>query len=206
MVISGAAATVITSVILTALMQGGSGSQGLTRPRALELIKAAAASEKASATILIDVGESVPNFMSAPMFRRKHEALQAAGLVEIRNDPFAVLLTPKGQEAARGAKQEQFSVFAGLTRIYLPAANIRQVVAVTGILQDRGLAEAEFTWRWGTLTVIGEALANHGVALDLSEVKPGAGPNPLQAGAATFRRYDDGWRVTGVSFPLNLPN
>ena len=174
-------------------------SQALTRGRALELIKAAAVSEKTGLRIGIDVGQQ-PD-LGTSSFHGKLEAFKAAGIIVISSNPFRVELTPKGEEMARGAKQERYGP---VTRIYLPTATTREIREVTGILRNQGVAQAEFTWRWGTLTAAGQALARHGLRLDSQALESTREPNPIQKGSATFMLYDDGWRMMEMSSPAIL--
>jgi hypothetical protein len=87
-----------------------------------------------------------------------------------------VMLTPSGVDtfqsliAPGDAEKQTFSI---------PAAH-RELIAITGIAKQGNLADVEFTWRW----------------IPLNEV--GAVFYPSDAhyrSAATFRDYDDGWRL-----------
>jgi hypothetical protein len=56
----------------------------------------------------------------------------------------------------------------------------RELVAVTGIARQGTLADVEFTWRWVPLNEVGAALY----------------PGDLRfSSTASFRCYDDGWRI-----------
>jgi len=87
-----------------------------------------------------------------------------------------VMLTPSGVDTfqsliAPGDPEKQ--VFT------IPAAR-RELVAVTGIAKQGNVADVEFTWRWIPLNEVGAVLY------------------PADAhyhSTATFRNYDDGWRL-----------
>jgi len=87
-----------------------------------------------------------------------------------------VALTPLGIETFRDllpnntAPSRYFSV---------PAAR-RELVAITGISKDGGSAEVDFTWKWVPLNEVGSALYQGSVEYNST---------------ASFRHYDDGWRV-----------
>jgi hypothetical protein len=87
-----------------------------------------------------------------------------------------VTLTPSGVDtfqsliAPGDAEKQSFSI---------PAAR-REVVAITGIAKQGNAADVEFTWRWIPLNEVG-AIVYSGDAQYRS--------------TASFRCYDDGWRV-----------
>jgi hypothetical protein len=67
----------------------------------------------------------------------------------------------------------------------VPAAR-RELTGVTGISKDGNSADVDFSWKWVPLNEVGAALYTSGV-----EYKS----------TATFRHYDDGWRVVEGSAP-----
>jgi hypothetical protein len=88
-----------------------------------------------------------------------------------------VRLTPSGVDtlqtliAPGDAEKQTFSI---------PAAR-RELVAVTGISKrGNNAADVEFTWKWTPLNEVGEAIYSGDVHY---------------RSTATFRSYDDGWRV-----------
>jgi hypothetical protein len=94
-----------------------------------------------------------------------------------------VMLTPSGVDTfqsliAPGDNEKQsFSI---------PAAR-RELVAITGIAKQGNVADVEFTWRWIPLNEVGAVFY------------PG---NINYRSTASFRDYDDGWRlVQGASRP-----
>jgi hypothetical protein len=60
----------------------------------------------------------------------------------------------------------------------------RDLVKITGISKAGNFADVEFTWRWAPLNQVGAALYDSGVQY---------------RSVATFRAYDDGWRVMDKS-------
>lgn len=87
-----------------------------------------------------------------------------------------VMLTPSGVDTfqslipAGDAGKQSFS---------LPAAK-RELVAITGIAKQGNAADVEFTWRWIPLNEVGAVLYP-------SDVR--------YRSTASFRCFDDGWRV-----------
>jgi hypothetical protein len=72
---------------------------------------------------------------------------------------------------------------ADKTSFSIPAAR-RELVAVTGIAKQGNVADVEFSWRWVALNEVGAAVF----------------PSDLRyRSTASFRWYDDGWRVVGRS-------
>jgi hypothetical protein len=75
------------------------------------------------------------------------------------------------------AEKQSFSV---------PAAR-RELVAITGIAKQGNVAEVEFTWRWMPLNEVGAVIYSGDIHY---------------RSTASFRGYDDGWRlVQGASRP-----
>src|ERR1039458_7543349 len=94
-----------------------------------------------------------------------------------------VMLTPSGVDTFQGlmapgdAEKQSFSV---------PAAR-RELVAITGIAKQGNVAEVEFTWRWMPLNEVGAVIYSGDIHY---------------RSTASFRGYDDGWRlVQGASRP-----
>ena len=87
-----------------------------------------------------------------------------------------ITLTPSGVDtfqsliAPGDAEKQSFSI---------PAAR-RELVAITGIAKQGNVADIEFTWRWVPLNEVGAVLY------------PG---DAHYRSTASFRRYDDGWRL-----------
>ena len=88
-----------------------------------------------------------------------------------------VMLTPYGVDTFQGliapadAEKQSFTI---------PAAR-RELVAITGIATQGSVADVEFTWRWTPMNEVGAALYSSTVHY---------------RSTATFRQYDDGWRLT----------
>ena len=99
-----------------------------------------------------------------------------------------VKLTPSGVDtfqsliAPGDAEKQSFSI---------PAAR-RELVAITGIAKQGNLADVEFTWRWIPLNEVGAIVYSGDVHY---------------RSTASFRCYDDGWRVVEAAAhpgqPLN---
>ena len=69
----------------------------------------------------------------------------------------------------------------------IPAAK-RELVAVTGIAKQGTVADVEFTWKWNPLNELGAVIYSG---------------DARYRSTASFRRYDDGWRlVQGTSHPI----
>ena len=89
---------------------------------------------------------------------------------------WGITLTPLGVDTfqtliARGdAEKQSFNI---------PAAR-RELVAITGIAKQGGVADVEFVWRWTPLNEVGAVIYSS---------------DPRYRSAASFRNYDDGWRV-----------
>jgi hypothetical protein len=94
-----------------------------------------------------------------------------------------VMLTPSGVDTfqsliAPGDAEKQ--------TLSIPAAR-RELLAVTGIAKQGNAADVEFTWRWIPLNEVGAVFY------------PG---EAHYRSTATFRNYDDGWRlVEGAARP-----
>jgi hypothetical protein len=94
-----------------------------------------------------------------------------------------VTLTPYGVDtfqsliAPGDAEKQSFNI---------PAAR-RELVAITGIAKQDGVADVEFTWKWIPLNEVGAVIYSGDVQY---------------RSTASFRCYDDGWRVVqGPSRP-----
>jgi len=61
----------------------------------------------------------------------------------------------------------------------IPAAR-RELVAITGIAKQGGVADVEFVWKWTPLNEVGAVMYSS---------------DTRYRSAASFRSYDDGWRV-----------
>ena len=187
---------VLVASVLCLLLSFGacSGSNQLTRGRALELIRhSEEVKETASTSIL--TGRSTDLVDS----RGKYNALQSIGLLIISGveGNRAVHLTPQGQSQGSKVQGADNPLF-GIEKWTFVTASGREVVAVTGIRNEKqGKQIADFTWKW-KLTPIGEALAKEGQSYNSVQASKDA--NPLEQGEALFTLYDDGWRLEGVQW------
>jgi hypothetical protein len=96
---------------------------------------------------------------------------------------WVVTLTPSGVDTLQSliapgdAEKQAFSI---------PAAK-RELVAVTGVAKRGNVADVEFTWKWIPLNELGAVIYSG---------------DARYRSTASFRRYDDGWRVVqGTSRP-----
>jgi hypothetical protein len=122
-----------------------------------------------------------------------YRLLQHRGWISATNAPcpaalapppcWDVMLTPSGVDtfqsliAPGDAEKQTFSI---------PAAR-RELIAITGIAKQGTVADVEFTWRWIPLNEVGAVFY------------PG---DARYRSTATFRDYDDGWRlVEGATHP-----
>ena len=111
-------------------------------------------------------------------------ATQARCAADITPPPcWDISLTPSGVDTFRpllppdDAGKQTFSI----------AAARRELVAVTGISKLGRSADVEFTWHWVPLNEVGAVLYS---------------PDPHYVSSASFRNYDDGWRIVrGASRP-----
>jgi hypothetical protein len=87
-----------------------------------------------------------------------------------------LVLTPSGVETIRPLIAPADT---GKASFSLPAAR-RELVAVTGVSKQGNVADVDFVWRWQPLNEVGAALYSG----DLH-----------YRSTASFRNYDDGWRV-----------
>jgi hypothetical protein len=87
-----------------------------------------------------------------------------------------VVLTPSGVETIRPILTP---ADAGKPSFNILAAK-RELVAVTGVSKQGNLADVDFIWRWQPLNEVGAALYSGDLHC---------------RSTASFRNYDDGWRV-----------
>lgn len=116
-------------------------------------------------------------------------AAQARCAPDITPPPcWDVTLTPSGVDTFRPLISPED---AGTQTLRIPAAR-RELIAVTGISKQGRIADVEFTWRWTPLNEVGAVLYSS---------------NNRYRSTASFRCYDDGWRIVqggGASHP-SLP-
>lgn len=87
-----------------------------------------------------------------------------------------VVLTPAGVETIRPLISPDDAEKSSLS---IPVAR-RELLGVTGISKQGGVADVEFTWKWAPLNEVGAALYSGDM-----HYKSTAG----------FRQFDDGWRI-----------
>jgi hypothetical protein len=87
-----------------------------------------------------------------------------------------VALTPIGIETFRGLIPNN----AAPSRYFSVPAAKRELTGITGISKEGSSADIDFSWKWVPMNEVGAALYTTGVEYNST---------------ATFRHYDDGWRV-----------
>jgi hypothetical protein len=175
-------------ILGTLLLASCSPRDFLTRRLAADLI-ASSSAFRASQHFQLRTGVIPNKDYLSPDYR----VLQHRGWISGTNAPcppalapppcWDVMLTPSGVDtfqsliAPGDAEKQSFTI---------PAAQ-RELVAITGIVKQGNVADVEFTWRWIPLNEVG-AVLYHGDAHYRS--------------TASFRDYDDGWRlIEGAPHP-----
>jgi len=87
-----------------------------------------------------------------------------------------VLLTPSGVETIRTLVADEEARKPSIT---IPVAK-RELIGVTGVSKQGGIADVEFTWKWIPMNEVGDALFSGDLRYK---------------SIVGFRQYDDGWRV-----------
>ena len=97
-----------------------------------------------------------------------------------------VVLTPSGTDTFQGLVAPGD---AGKPSFSIPAAR-RELVAINGIFKQSNVADVEFTWRWIPLNEVGAVIYS---------------ADARYTSTASFRCYDDGWRVQEAPFRSGQP-
>jgi hypothetical protein len=114
-------------------------------------------------------------------------AAQARCAPDITPPPcWDIALTPSGVDTFRTLLPPDV---AGKQAFSIPAAR-RELIAVTGISKLGRSADVEFIWHWTPLNEVGAVLYS---------------PDVHYRSTASFRDYDDGWRVVRGSSRPGLP-
>jgi hypothetical protein len=101
-------------------------------------------------------------------------------------------ITAKGREAATGTGWQ----FDG-DLLKIPVA-VPELIAVTGVAQSDKEAQVDFTWDL-RLTDTGKDFESHGLSFGaLNPIVGGFAAAIPHTAKASFRQYDDGWRVEDV--------
>jgi hypothetical protein len=153
----------------------------LSRRLAADLIEGADAFRTAQALLVRTGIVSNKDYLSPEYLALQHHGWISATTVPcppaLAPSPcWDVVLTPSGVETIRPLLAP---ADAGKPAFSLPAAR-RELVAVTGVSKQGGVADVDFIWRWQPLNEVGAAL----YSADLH-----------YHSTAGFRNYDDGWRV-----------
>ncbi|MFZ0419916.1 MAG: hypothetical protein WAM04_17585 [Candidatus Sulfotelmatobacter sp.] len=179
---------IIPCLALLVLLTSCSPRDFLTRRLAADLI---AASDTFSAPQQLQLHTGVVS--NKDYLSPEYIELQHHGWISSTNAPcpaalapppcWDITLTPSGVDtfqsliAPGDAEKPSFAI---------PAAR-RELVAITGIVKQGNAADVEFTWRWVPLNEVGAVLYSGDVHYQST---------------ASFRCYDDGWRlVERVSHP-----
>lgn len=130
----------------------------------------------------------------------KHSWLVGAGAPQATSAQSVVAITPKGEKAMiNTSAAENLGALLGYgaaTRVenwILPIAQVK-LVKVSRIKEEANKATAEFVFRW-QLDDLGKRLVN--ADPDNEQVQRIARQH--LSTLATFEKYDDGWRLTGIS-------
>jgi hypothetical protein len=97
-----------------------------------------------------------------------------------------VVLSPIGVETFRPLIPNSMRT-SGLVSVRVAR---RELLEITGISKAGNLADVDFTWHWIAMNEVGTALYDSGVRY---------------RSTATFRSYDDGWRVLTEPIRSNQP-
>jgi hypothetical protein len=172
---------VVLWIVSSLLLLSCSPRDFLGRRLAADLI-AGSATFRASQQFQLRIG-IVPNetYISTDYVALQHRGWISAAHVncpkEIASSPcWNVTLTPSGVDTFQslitpGDAEKQSFTF--------PAAR-RGLVSVTGISKQANVASVEFTWRWIPLNEVGAVLYSS---------------DARYRSTASFRLYDDGWRI-----------
>jgi hypothetical protein len=87
-----------------------------------------------------------------------------------------VLLTPSGVETIRTLVADEEARKPSIT---IPVAK-RELIGVTGVSKEAGIADVEFTWKWIPMNEVGDALFSGDLRYK---------------SIVGFRQFDDGWRL-----------
>jgi hypothetical protein len=182
------ASILVASIACTVLLSACSPRDFLTRRLAKDLI-AASSTFRAPQQFELRTGiVSNQEYLSPENLLLQHRgwisAAQARCAPDITPPPcWDITLTPSGVDTFRGLLPPGD---AGRQTFSIPAAR-RELVAVTGISKLGRAADVEFTWHWIPLNEIGAVLYSSDVHY---------------RSTASFRCYDDGWRIVrGASRP-----
>src|SRR5271165_3892392 len=153
----------------------------LTRRLAADLIATSTGFRAAQSFQMTTGVVSNDDYLSAEYLALQHHgwisATRAPCSAELQPPPcWDVTLTPSGVDTFRNLLA---AADAGKPVFRVPVAR-RELLGVTGISKLGRAADVEFTWRWIPLNEVGEAF----YSADLH-----------YRSLASFRNYDDGWRV-----------
>ncbi len=186
-------------IILTAGVLVTCGPGELTRDRAAELVRE---SEK-----FLEDGESRSIVIGRLIYDQRHEnatygGLEDARIITVKPHPetyviwyklYDIELTPQGKELAKDwrsvGERDKVDFGVKLREVeYIAQLRQRNLIAITGVASNASSkeAEVEFKWNWAP-TLTGKTLG-----LKAEE--------DSRSGKAFLILYDDGWRISELSF------
>jgi hypothetical protein len=188
--------SVVAALLIAEMGTSCSSSRELTRSRAAQLIQKAQGFAEPYVAVIPPAGYVIDEMAFRLPVYSVLRGFESLGFVEFkwkRRDPVtgdwhATFLTPRGKDESKGwAPTAQ----GGWT---VPLAD-RALVEVTGIAtESQGNAEVEFTWKW-IPNKMGDALS----AIKRFPID-GEGTGTIHNAVATFRLFDDGWRLESISW------
>jgi hypothetical protein len=181
------------SVSLAVVILASCGRGQLARDQAAELLKKRPEFSKEQKLLLVI--RPMVDFIGAE--GSSYRAAAQLGLITITSphgegNQGTTAITAKGKEATAGPGW-QFD--GSLLRIPVAAP---ELIDVTGVVQSEKEAQVDFTWRL-RLTDTGKDFESHGLSFaNLNPIVGGFVPAVPHTAKASFRQYDDGWRVEEV--------
>lgn len=177
----------ILSLVCALVLGSCSPRDFLTRRLAADLIRTSNSFRTPQQFQLTTGVLSNQNYLSANNLALQHHGWISGAVVRcppaLAPPPcWDVTLTPSGIDTLQGliapgdAEQKSFTISVAK----------RELSAINGIAKQGNVADVEFTWRWMPLNEVGAAIYSS----DLH-----------YRSTASFRRYDDGWRVVEGSNP-----
>jgi hypothetical protein len=153
----------------------------LTRRLAADLISASDPFKNPQQSILQTGVVSNKDYISPEYLVLQHRGWISASTVAcpagvVPSPCWDILLTPSGVDTIRTQVSAEEASRPSIT---IPVAR-RELVSVTGVSKQGGVADVDFTWKWIPLNEIGAALYSGDLRYKST---------------VAFRDYDDGWRL-----------
>jgi hypothetical protein len=164
----------ISLLVFTSLAISTGCSSGLSRSNAADLISKNPSFHKTWDTLYS--GRNDPKDNQGEHFL---QGMKSQGYVDSDGK-----YTPKGEAAKVNWRKLTFEGFPNYVNWYVPCGE-RELIEVTGISETQNPtgAEATFTWHWKP-----------------NEIGKGWLGRETYTGTAVFQKFDDGWRVKGITF------